>query len=183
MAEHNPDRSTERDFMYRDYEMIFQLYRMDADIHYRRTQMMLALESALVAAVTIKSWDQNLFPLVVCVLGIILSWFWRRQAIGQRQFMELRKRQLRNLEAKLSTIGGGIDLFTVDQKIFHPKKDPNYIHQFAASGENFPDDEGEFSRKKIKAGTTKMETYSSVSFLLLWIVLLGYFSCQTFGTF
>jgi len=155
----------DKDGLYRDYELVFSLYKTDADIHYRRAQMMLALQPALFAGFVLKSWGGTLLSVFICIVGGVLSYFWLRYATSQRQFMELRKRMLRDIEAK---IPHGINLMKVDMEVFFEKKQ----HKFAASGEIFPDSQGEFTTCKIKAGTTKVEKQLSWTFIIIWALLL-----------
>ena len=130
----------EKDGLYRDYELVLSVYKIDADIHYRRAQMMLALQTALFAGFALKSSGGIPLSMFICIVGGLLSGFWQRYAISGRQFMELRKRMLRDIEAKISE---GINLMQVDMEVFFEKKQ----HKFAASGETFPDAQGEFSPK------------------------------------
>jgi len=155
----------DKDDLYRDYELVFSLYKTDADIHYRRAQMMLALQTALFVGFALKSWGGTLLSEFICIVGAVLSYFWLRYATSQRQFMELRKRMLRDIEAK---IPHGINLMKVDMEVFFENKQ----HKFAASGEIFPDSQGEFTRCKIKAGTTKVEKLLSWTFMVIWVLLL-----------
>ena len=155
----------ERNGLYRDYELVFSLYKTDADIHYRRAQMMLALQTAFFAGFALKSPGGTLLSMFICIVGGVLSWFWLRYATSQRQFMELRKRMLRDIEAK---IGDGINLMKVDAEVFFEKKQ----HKFAWSGEAFPDLHGEFATCKLKAGTTKIEKHLSSAFMIIWALLL-----------
>jgi hypothetical protein len=78
----------------------------------------------------------------------------------------VRRKVLRDLEAQ---IGEGIKLFTIDRDVFYGK----YEHLFPHSQEKFPvDEDGEFGKKRIKGGTTKIEAHNAGVFLVLWVVLL-----------
>ena len=153
-----------REELYREYEMVLSLFRIDVDIHYRRAQMTLALQTALLAGFAFKTWNGILLPLSICLLGIVLSILWRTSSGRQRQYMELRKRMLRDLEARL---GNGINLFTVDANVFFHRRQ----HQFRASDEKFPDNQGEFAMGKMGGKTTKLDEYVSLAFLVLWLLL------------
>jgi hypothetical protein len=50
----------QRDGLYRDYELVFSLYKIDVEIHYRRAQMMLALQTALFAGFALRTWGGTL---------------------------------------------------------------------------------------------------------------------------
>jgi hypothetical protein len=154
----------ERDKLYSDYELVFSLFKTDADIHYRRAQMMLALQTAIFAGFAFKSWGGSLLSMLICIVGGVLSFYWLRYASSQRQFLELRKRMLRDIEAR---IGDGINVMSVDKEVFFNKKQ----HVFAATNEVFPDNEGEFALEKIKAGTTRVEEWMSWTFIILWGLL------------
>jgi len=145
--------------LYRDYELVFSVYKMDADIHYRRAQMMLALETAIFAGFAFKSWGGSLLSMVICVVGGVLSYFWLWYASSQRQFLELRKRMLRDIEARICD---GVKVMTVDKEVFFDRKQ----HVFAASGELFPDNEGEFAQKEMRARTTRVEKWMSKMFIV-----------------
>lgn len=153
------------DGLYRDYELVFSLYKTNVDIHYRRAQMMLALQTALFAGFALRSWGGTLLSMLICIVGFLLSYFWLRYETSQRQFIELRKRMLRDIEAK---IPHGINLMTLDMEVYFEKKQ----HKFAASGETFPDSQGEFTTRKMKAWTMKIEKRLSQTFMTVWALLL-----------
>jgi hypothetical protein len=149
--------------LYKDYELVFSLYRTDIDIHYRRAQMMLVLQTALFGGFFL-GHSSDVLLLLICVLGILAAFFWRWYAISQRQFMELRKRMMRSIESR---IRDGIDMMTIDKEVFFDQKQ----HHFAGSREFFPDSNGEFARKAIKGQTTTVEIVFSSSILVVWITL------------
>jgi hypothetical protein len=72
---------------------------------------------------------------------------------------------LRDIEAKLPD---GIDLMTVDMEVYFEKKQ----HKFAASGETFPDLEGEFTTRKMNPWTMKIEKRLCETFMTVWVLLL-----------
>jgi hypothetical protein len=155
----------DKDDLYRDYELVFSLYKTDTEIHYRRAQMMLTLQTALFAGFALKTWGGTLLSMLICIVGGVLSYFWLRYETSQRQFIELRKRMLRDIEAK---IPHGINLMEVDKEVFFEKKQ----HKFDASRETFPDSEGEFTTSKIKTGTAKVEKRLGWTFIIVWALLL-----------
>src|SRR5579863_2637672 len=101
-------------------------------MHYRRQQMMLTLESALLVDFAFKDSGPSVISLLICLLGIGLTELWRKQTVKQRVFLELRRRMLRELEAQMSCT---VKLMTIDKLIFHDGQ----IHRFEKTKEFFPD--------------------------------------------
>lgn len=152
----------------REYSWVLDVFKMDLDIHYRRLQMMLALESVLIVGFAFKDWSTShtLIPVyAVCSLGIVLSLSWRFTSISQWQFLELRRRMLRELEARM---GCAVKILTIDKQVFYTKGDP-YIFQMTE--EKFPDEKGRFRRRWLRPSSTRIEISVSTVFLAVWVGL------------
>jgi hypothetical protein len=149
----------------REYDWVLDVFKADLDIHYRRLQMMLALESVLMVGFALKDWGTSRSPYpayLVCVVGMVLSGFWRLTSIGQWQFLELRRRMLRELEARM---GCAVKILTIDRQVFHVGGVP---YRFETTKEEFPDAVGLFSLGTRKARTMGIETSISAVFFVLW---------------
>lgn len=158
-----------RDRLYRDYDLVFSLFKTDADIYYRSAQIILALQTALFAGFALKGRDGGLISAFICIVGGAVSFSWVRRATIQRQYLELRKRMLRDIEAQ---IPDGIQLMTIDQKVMFGRKGVREEHKFTATGETFPDQVGEFSISKVKGGATRVEIQLGGALTVVWAVLL-----------
>ena len=154
-----------RDELYRDYDLVFSLFKTDADIYYRSAQIILALQTALFAGFALKGWDGGLISAFICIVGWAVSFSWVKRANIQRQYLELRKRMLRDIEAQ---IRDGVQLMTIDKKVLFLRKQ----HSFDAARETFPDPDGEFSRSKVEGGATRVEVKLGRFLIGMWTVLL-----------
>lgn len=151
--------------LYRQYDLVFERFKMDADFLYRRVQMTLALQAGLLAAYGYAfNLRSNLLTALISCLGAVLCVFWMAYAQEMRQYLEFRKRMLRDLEAR---IGNGINPMTVEKDVFYLNK----THEFS-SGERFPDRSGDFSLSRFRVGITKLELLAALPFFVVWIILL-----------
>lgn len=176
MSEEDEDRKQEIENLKYSYNQTMDIFRMNNDNYFKRIQViMVVLQAGLFVAFMRlvspipSSWNNFPMPIIVTVLGAFIAVLWIVFMDKQKQYLELLKRHLRNLEMEFKSRNVPLDYFTIEsavafkdieeeivQKINEDIKgkeikmdsNGNYYVSFKWSGHRYPDSKKQIQSKR-----------------------------------
>ena len=182
------------------YSKIFDQWKLHNDNYFKRVQVVMGiLQVGLFLAVLRhlspfpKSCAGAVLPIFLGILGILAALMWVKLNTKQAQYLEFCRRILRNLEARLMSLGVPLEYFTAESLVFGPyRKHPPklsageietvklqskncHLLRFKWSNETYPDSEdskGLHSIGKITGGLVSFERRLAQGALCVWIFVV-----------
>ena len=162
------------DFLFKKYELIYDLFKVHVDFLKRRAQIFIAIHGGLFYVFSYSTKVGNFFLSDVIAFAsffVTLMWF----VLNKKTllFSELRKEHMREIEKEMESEGFTFDIFNIDRKVFGPGQGES--HTWKATGEKFPpekllDDYRKFGRKP----SSTYEKWLPIILMGSWILLFFY---------
>ncbi|GAX60922.1 phage shock protein A [Candidatus Scalindua japonica] len=119
----NEDKEKRENLQY-SYNRTLDIFKIANDNYLKRVQIiMVALQTGLFIALMRllsplpDSWKDFPLPIIVTIIGILLSTLWNGLHNKQIQYLELMKRYLRNLESELAESKVPMDYFNIESAL------------------------------------------------------------------
>lgn len=187
------------------YDKIFNQWKVHNDNYFKRVQvMMVVLQGGLFLALLQrlhafpKCWQEALLPVFLGILGILSAIMWLNLHTKQAQYLEFCRITLRNLEARLTSLGFPLEYFTTESFVFGPHREDlpklntgsikpgnlqkcknRNIMSFEWSEEKYPIDQetennkGIHTRRKVTGRLVNCERNLARAALVVWIIVIA----------